>query len=230
MEEYIALLIKQFAMAKGIKNIDINSSLFKNEFASWLQSQRKAGDLYLSFVQDSTNFPREESYASEIGKGRFDSICLSNDMLMITPYYEGIDQNKILIPSSLGVSNDGECYIGDNYIINLRDIGVKRILTQNPYNKESISNFEYLPFSSSCDFTVGVYGSRNDLDTSHKLKLMEDFRAKLIDISYKDEYFNSDDFYFYFLSSSNKFKTRTRKWNLFGFSFIFLWKMHKFFV
>ena len=61
MEEYIALLIKQFAMAKGIKNIDINSSLFKNEFASWLQSQRKAGDLYLSFVKDSTNFPREES-------------------------------------------------------------------------------------------------------------------------------------------------------------------------
>lgn len=230
MEEYIALLIKQFAMAKGIKTIDINSSLFKNEFASWIQSQRKAGDLYLSFIKDSSNFQHEESYISEVGKGKFDSICLSNDILMITPYYEGIDQNKILIPSSLGVSKDGYCYIGDNYSISLKDIGIKRIITQNPYNKESISNFEYLPFSSSCDFTVGVFGSKNDLDTSHKLKLMKEFRSKLIDISYKDEYFNLDDFYFYFLSSSNKNKTRTRKWNLFGFSFIFLWKIYNFFV
>ena len=43
MKEYLKNLIKQYQSANGVRNIDVNSQEFKNEFIEWIKDNKTLG-------------------------------------------------------------------------------------------------------------------------------------------------------------------------------------------
>ena len=59
MEKYLNKLIEQFASARGIKHIDVNSENFINEFCQWIKENKLTSGKYLALVSVISNLSIE---------------------------------------------------------------------------------------------------------------------------------------------------------------------------
>lgn len=214
-EKYLEMLVNQFAQAKGIKNIDVNSKGFIEEFSMWIRENQTVGNTYLSFIDSFGVHPTISSYDTvEVGKGQHDSIAKDNGILLLTPFTDGIDEQQIALPSQFAVY-DGVPFSldyakGNNNLTDLTDTGIRRFMTQNPYTPASIKRWEQLHNCGGSNITVGIFGDIHDKDYAQKIAMMKDLRSRIEDDSIVEDYATDRDSYFYALSSTRKVKTLTK--------------------
>lgn len=209
MKEYLNNLILQFKQATGVKNVDINSASFINEFSKWIKERRLATPFYSEFIYYLSDRPCIGEKTVEIGKGIYDSIAINTIISMITPYADGI-----IKPA--GSIIKGDFYIDESVpmIITEKDEGIEafscndfnRFITQNPYNHTHLTDWEHL-HNNGGNITVGVYGSIYDKDIESKLKLMKDFESKLLS-GYVSDYTTDRENYMYVVTSHRKIKQK----------------------
>lgn len=210
MEKYLNNLMKQFAQAKGIKNIDVSSTSFIEEFMYWVKQNRIMSEAYLSFIDSIDVHPSViDETTVEIGKCEFDSIALNTPMSMITPYTIDIPDEKILVPGMFMVYNGNPYVIHNNKMIVFDDTLTSRFITQNPYSNEEIKNWEQL-HNVGNNITLGFFGDIHDFDKITKIKLLKELKSKLSNSEFVENYETSDDLYFYVLSSDRKIKSLTK--------------------
>jgi len=212
MKDYLSLLIGQFANAKGIKNVDINSQSFINEFSEWLRERDIIGGYYASFIDCMRVHPSlTPETCVETSKGAYDTITEYTGMTMITPYY---DYRKAIIGRDI---IDGEFRVIDSTPIIQGGIKsdivdttmIRRFLTQNPYSDYEIANWEQLHNSGESNITVGIYGETTDKDIDSKIKQLRRLKDKLYE-GYAEDYATDRGIYYYAISSNRKVKTLAR--------------------
>lgn len=206
--EYIINLMTQFAMAKGIKNPDINSKLFVDEFANWILEMKQKGLDYLSFIDSFDSHPViVDGGTAEIGKGKNDSVALDTDITLITPYLSDMrNESQSIIQGEFKVVESTPIILRDSKEYDGSELS--RFITQNPYSPQSLSNWENLHNSGLSNITVGVYGDIHDKDLESKIKVIKSLKEKLLDDSYVEDYSTYKDSYFYAISSDRKILRR----------------------
>lgn len=214
MEKYLNKLIEQFKNATGVKNVDVKSQTFIQEFSEWIKSRQIIGNEYGSFIEYMGVHPEIGDSSVEIGKGKYDSIVLGTDIPMITPYSDGIKRTPAgIITADFGVYEGTPMIIKHNKGGNQLEIvdtqAVRRFLTQNPYEQSCIRNWEQL-HNAGDNITVGIFGSIYDKDIEQKIRQIESLKSGIIDDSFKEEYATEHDMYCYAISSTRKVKTLTR--------------------
>lgn len=216
MEEYLRNLINQYKRATGINNVDVNSEEFINEFSEWIKIRKKMGDKYSSFIE-YMGVNLIDNSSAEVGKGELDSIVLDTNASMITPYSDKIKKSSDeLIDAEFRVYSSVPMIVKGSKIKLLNAENIKRFITQNPYEKSCIINWEQL-HNHGENITVGMYGNIYDKDISKKIGQLELLKSNLIGDAFKEEYATEGDIYYYVISSDriNKSltKTITKKYN-----------------
>ena len=93
MEKYLNKLIEQFASARGIKHIDVNSKNFINEFCQWIKENKLTSGKYLALVS-CMNDSAYSSDSVEVGKGMYDTLALGTRASIITPYSNNLENKN----------------------------------------------------------------------------------------------------------------------------------------
>lgn len=210
MQKYLLGLISQFAVANKIKNIDLNSSEFMDEFNDWLRLLNKQGNDYAALLENM-NFDFKSSACAEVGKSKYDSVVIPFDTTIITPTCAQFDETK---DSNIIIGNMKvyECNpflvrstsIG-NYLVKIPDENINMFMTQNPINETYIHNWENLHNSKNANIIVGAYGCVSDFDKEKKLEYLKSLRSKL-NGDYCDEYVTNNDTYMCVIGSNNEEK------------------------
>lgn len=200
MKRYLNNLVKQFVSSQGIKNIDLNSEQFIQELNCWLEKNNEIGNIYLSYINDVTDGNICKNGTVEIGKSVYDTITLNSPISMITTNIDNLPRKKLLLQGNFCV-NEGEpcilkCTKKGNNKISLAPFRINKFITQNPNSEKEIENWNQLN-----NYTVGIFGNIYDCDIDSKIKLLSDFKSKLLDGSYIESYDTLSDLYFYVLSS-----------------------------
>ena len=192
-------LIRQFVAAKNIKQVDLNSKSFLEEFSNWLKERKEAGDKYLSIISRFGLF-KDNSKCAEVGKGIEDSITLPYNTKLLSPY---IDVNMISNPNRV-IDADLSVYKNDTFpIISTKEIKIQVVpnskiatyMTQNPYNNKMIEGWNQLHNSGYNNIVVGIYGNEHDKDKHEKKDMLLRLRRKLngnfteLEYVFNDEYF-----------------------------------------
>lgn len=207
--EYLFLLLNQFALAKGIKNIDVNSTDFMNEFCAWIVERKKSGEDF-KLVLDEMGYDYKSKKVVEANKSKHDSLILPYESTLITPFYEGLDvSHKRLYPALFGMSGITPTAYTDEYSVGVNLCFLNSFMINNPYDINYLYNAENLFNGNLVGGEVGFYGSTNDKDYENQMKLFEDFRDS-IDGSYHEEHITMNDHYAMVLVSDNKVLKRTR--------------------
>lgn len=207
-EKYINNLINQFALAKGISNVDINSEEFINEFNEWLIEQKNIGKEYLSIL-DEIGFNIDDSNCIEVGKGKYDSIVKDLSTTIITPdytlLYRGL-RNRV-INGDINVLNGYPMLINYTSMGNIMSkyfINSNIYMTQNPFNSSNILNWDKI-YNSGNNIIIGSYGKTQDKDKNKKIDELIEFKNKLQD-DFICENIISGDTYINILGSNPKVK------------------------
>lgn len=197
MQEYFIKLIEQYKAATGVKKVDINSEMFQNEFFEWIMNNQFVGRDYKAYLGELKAIPEEEQDYIEIGKGVHDSIVLYSETPIITPYTEEMSRKTgKIIKANFMVEELPIVYNEANGKQNIAILDSSRkIITQNPYNKGNIANWEQL-HNNGYDICVGVYGRTYDKDIESKIEQLRDLKNGLIKC-FKEEYSVVSDKYFY---------------------------------
>lgn len=179
--EYIKYLAEQYALANGIKNIDLNSKAFLSEFNEWLGEVKRMSELYPSFL-DSLDVNYNIVSAAEIGKGNYDSAFKNFQTTIITDMPISVDKKR-LVSSHFAVIDDEPTIINrtDSFFFHI-PISPKKIatyLTQNPYYPELIEDWEKLSNKCGNSIVVGMYGRLIDKDREKKINNLKMLRDKL---------------------------------------------------
>lgn len=214
---YFNYLYDQFRKASGSKNIDLGSKEFLEDFSNWLKDMQKRGERYLEFL-NYLDIDIDSYMVAEIGKGKSDSLVKDLTATIITNYPEGIDRNGFsnsrLIKARFSVSS-GEPILyhidnKGNYIIDtLSPLMFKSFMTQNPYTKKQIDDWDCLHNKGDKNIIVGVFGNIYDKDSVDKINELIDLKRKLIG-AYIEDYTTIDDTYCYVIAS-NKVRKILRK-------------------
>ncbi len=210
MIEYLNKLVEQFKSATGVKNIDIKSPNFVQEFNEWLKIRMTIAAKYGSFIEDMNVYPHVEDSSVEIGKGRYDSIAPYINVPVITPYGEGMDKiSRKMIVAKFFVCNSSPIIIkttkeGEG-IEAVNTEYVRRFITHNPYDYQCINNWEQL-HNQGDNITVGIFGSVFDKDIKQKIRQIELLKDNLCDDRYKEECTTEQGNYYYVISSTRKVK------------------------
>lgn len=203
MEKYLNKLMEQFISARGIKNPDVNSSEFINDFSEWIRESKLISGYYVSFL-DYLNGRAFTSDSVEIGKGKYDSLAACSDSLIVTPYTDGLEDSERIIKGEFSARGFGNGpVILTKGKLQLVDPSINRFMTHNPYTASDIRNWERI-HNNGNNITVGVYGSIYDKDINEKLKQMKQLKDKLQDDSYNEEKACVDYGYYYAISSDRK--------------------------
>lgn len=204
--EYLENLIIQFVTSRGIKNIDFESKDFMDEFANWIYEMEQKGLDYLSFIKSISSYSDiNDKQTAEIGKGKLDSIGLNTSMTLITPYLSDTQsQSQSIIQADFRVVDSTPTILRGNNNAYIGDCGLARFMTQNPYSRKNIVNWEKLHNFGKGNITVGVYGDINDKDADSKIKIIKSLKEKLVADLYVEEYITSGNSYFYAISSDRK--------------------------
>ena len=214
MEKYLNDLIRQFKLATGTKQADINSKAFIDEFSDWIGKRQLIGEGYNDFLDYMGVGYRSESCA-EIGKGSFDSIVKPFETTIITPDSSFVTEDpERIICGNMRVFNDMPVLITSTheekqYDMIPRDI-IRTYMTQNPTSEKSILNWENLHNSGKNNIIVGIYGSMYDKDITDKIKQLKAFRAGLTSDDYAEDYASTRDGYFYVIASDGKTRRHVR--------------------
>ena len=79
-------------------------------------------------------------------------------------------------------------------------------MTQNPYIRQNIINWERLHNSGNSRIILGMYGNTFDKDRVDKLNELRRFKNKLIEGTYKEEQAIYGDTYCYVIASDENVK------------------------
>lgn len=192
--KYFYYLICQFNSAKGIKNPDLNSKVYIEEFANWLYEQRKGYDelkKYFEFFEIDIN----SSSLAEVGKGKYDSIVLPTTQI-ISPFGETLKkENSELI-----------IYQGEPIILGSKDKGqvVDKFLTHNPYTFEIIKDWSTL-HNNNYDIIVGICGTIYDKNIQDRKEQMI-YLVHGMNEEYEENYDLINDIYVGYIRSNRKIK------------------------
>lgn len=187
-------MICQFNDEKGIKNPDLTSKIYIEEFANWLYEKKKAlGELnkYFNFNDIDIN----SSNIAEVGKGKYDSIVLPTTQI-ISPFGETLKkENSELI-----------IYQGEPIILGSIDKGqvVDKFLTHNPYTFEMIKAWPTL-HNSGYDIIFGICGYVQDKNIQEK-RMQIDYLCYGMNEEIEENYDLINDIYVGYIRSNRKVK------------------------
>ena len=211
--EYIKKLIKEYIKATECKIENINIK----EFSEWIAHRRIQTDAY-AYLLNHMNLNFDTPLCVEIGKGRYDSVALSHDSTsIITPYvdkYMEINEDRIVIKSDFKVINNIPTLIGynDKDKKETKQSEFKIYMTQNPYNKEKIINWEKLHNTGDTAIIFGIYGNIYDKDKNEKLKLLKELKSQMQDY-YVETSETIKDQYYHVIATNIPAKTRKKQKN-----------------
>lgn len=210
MEQYLNNLIEQFKSSTGLKNIDIKSEQFIDEFTQWLKNRQLMGKEYAYFL-DYMGFRFADSDCAEVGKGEYDSVVKPFDTVLITSAtpIKKVNPNRI-ITGNMRVYESVPVLVRHNKGGNQLDLIPSDIIhtymTQNPYGQSLISGWENLHNSGNNNIILGIFGSIHDKDIESRIKQLELLRDKLTCGDYKEDYSTSGDSYYYAIGSDREIK------------------------
>lgn len=204
MECYIEALCKQFKSAKGYTYGDLSSKYFNDEFLWWLLSRQKLISEYIKFLEKLELDKIKTNNTLEIGKGVYDSVGKYFNTKIITPYAFDFYKSCNIISGEFFVFN-GLPVINNGLIRIINSCNTDKItfMTQNPYINENIYGWDSLANSNKYDLVLGVYGENDDKDKASKIKLLREFKNKLL-VDNKEEYMENNDLYYYVISTGNE--------------------------
>ena len=204
-------LIKQFIAAKGIKDVDVESKTFLEEFSSWLKERKAIGNKYIEWLKKFGLF-QDNTRCAEVGKGIHDSITLPYHTKLLTPYIDDniVNNSDRVIKAKFLINPKMKAPTISTEDITLKVVSNKEIstyMTQNPYGNILPDNLEHLHNSGYNNIVVGVYGNTNDKDIEEKKEMLRRFKSKL-EGNVKDFDITINDDYFYVIGSKEE---NTRK-------------------
>ena len=213
-KNYIQKLIIQFVNAKGIKNIDLNSEIFAQEFLEWLNELSNSGGMYLSLLE-YMDFEINSPYYAEIGKGKEDTLFSRSKTTLITPYTDGLytERGGFIIPGTIqlednqmvmniGGNNDKE----DSKVNDLSSL-FSGMMVHNPY--DGFGNWEYFLSNPEMRIACGVFGKTGDKDIESKRKILEDMKSRIE--SCKEESVRINDTYCHILVNYPVYKMKVNE-------------------
>ncbi len=206
MGEYAKKLIEQFMRARGIKHPDFNSMEFVNDFRNWLHSYKHQSGFYIAILDCKNERLTYGNSTVEIGKGKLDTLANGTNAHVITKYTDGIETLGDVIKGEFSARGFGHGpVVLTNGRLNPIDSNITRFVTHNPYSASDIRNWEKLYYSGK-DISIGVFGNIDDKDIHEKLKLMKEFRDKLISGQFEEEKSDVDYAYYYTLTTKSNVK------------------------
>ena len=215
MKSYSKELVKQFMLARGIKQIDRDSKSLLLEFSEWMKERLIVAEYYLDLLSDMGLLKVEDASTAEIGKGEFDSIVKPFNTTIITPFdsqIKGVSDDRIIRANFEVCRGEPALYRDETYDARLTDYVCEYIstyMTQNPYSPTGIKNWEQLHNFLGRNIIVGVYGNIYDKDAASKIKLITSLRDSL-EGEYVEEDSVDKDIYCYAVASQRKKLQRSR--------------------
>lgn len=217
MGTYFELLIEQYKQAKGItKDIDVKQPEFISEFTNWINYMNDISSNYKELLEYMELYDYVNYDTIEVGKGKFDSIVKNYNTTIVTPHSTGLNNtsNRHVITADFRVySKPMLIRTNESGLRNLSPITSNLLLTfmtQNPYNLNSIKNWELLHTSDKYKIIVGMFGNRTDKDKTKKINALKDLRDKL-EKSYKEEYAVINDSYCYVVATDKILTKRAQE-------------------
>lgn len=189
LELYLRNIVEQYKKSTGVNNLPNNKEIIKKEINSWLKERQSLMRTYKDLL-NCMNIEYNHKMTAEIGKGIHDTICYDKDTTLITPYTYRLDnriKNK-LIKARIQIINDNQNRVTSQLT------KIDHLMTENPYQKEDIYNWEYIFNNTNIDATIGIYGKVYDKDRLTKIKMLEDFKEK-IQGNYKESSYRVKDEY-----------------------------------
>lgn len=209
---YYKNLMKQFQESVGmnekISSVSLDDFMFS--FSQWLIERERCGRNYCVFLEEN-GLITDETLTYEIGKGKEDTVTKSLDTTLITPYPEhlGVDSERI-INKCFCVFRDKPTIVNFNLgnieLLTVREDEKITCMTQNPYTKQNIINWERLHNSGNSRIILGMYGNTFDKDRIEKLNQLRRFRNRLIEGTYREEQAIYGDTYCYVIASDEQVK------------------------
>ena len=174
MDKYMNNLVQEYVRSSNIKHIDLNSTLFIKDFANFIKEREKEGKIYFDFLDYLSTTPMLDNNTCEVNKGKYDSIVKDKDMLIITPFFNDFERCnfKMIIPREFTVIDDMPYIKNEKGIENISHFTITRYITQNPYDKSYIKDFDKL-HNNNFAIAVGVYGNIYDKDIEYKINMLE---------------------------------------------------------
>lgn len=213
-KEYVKKLIIQFANAKGITNVDLNSEMFVQEFLEWLNELSNSGGMYLSLLE-YMDFEINSPYYAEVGKGKEDTLFSRSKTTLITPYTSGLHSERggFIIPGTVDLE-DSQMVMnisGNNgeEVSKVKDLSslFSGMMVHNPY--DGFGNWEQFLANPEMGIACGVFGKTSDKDIESKRKLLEDMKAKIE--SCKEESVRINDTYCHILVNYPVYKMKVKE-------------------
>lgn len=188
MDAYINELLNQFKAARNIKNIDLNSPSFKEEFNRWLTRREEIQYNYLDLLEYMECNVFHNENVAEVGKGKFDTVTQYGDTLLISPYVDGVQGNNSKVKAEVTTSNLLSYGCLSNYI--------DCFLLQNAYNEKQINALINLSNKYFVNVIIGVYGFIDDKDRDYKMNALRELSYKLSHVPIEEDFTDSDYGYY----------------------------------
>ena len=185
--------ITQYMKAKE-KKTKPNTKQVINEYQLWIEARNKMKKEYIEMLKE-IKIDLNNKTTAEVGKNIIDTIALSNDMTIITPYkdiYESIPNKKILL-GNMKIYNNTPYLETKNETIIPNQL-IDTYMTHNPYNYKEIE--EWFKLQYKYNIIIGVFGSIYDKDKDEKIKKMLEIKRKLQTTCTEHFKRNSDSYYY----------------------------------
>ncbi len=209
--EYIERLAEQYKAVTGVKSVDLKSKAFLSELNEWLSEIKKMGQVYTNFL-DTNNIEYKDSSCVEVGKGEYDSVVKPYSTTILTEMPIGVPKNRVISSNFAVVNGEPTIIRSTSSLILSMKVPKKTIntyMTQNPYSKELLEDWDEIHNFGHGNIVVGMYGSLNDRDREEKLYLLKSLRS-YISPSCKFDNGTLDGNYYAVLSSKKKEKKLKR--------------------
>ena len=193
------IIQKQYFNARGFKNVNKYLNDYQKDLIKFIFERKEIGEDYVAFLEE-LGLDIKGRETAEIGKTKFDSIVSTFDTTVITPYHYELVKERLLNYNFF--PNKKNCQlIKYNYDLNCTEIKIvpsyiKKIITQNPYNKLNLIGYEHLYNENLYDVIVGVYGHIHDNDKAYKLKMLKELKDKIKTNDFNLEYDCFNNYYF----------------------------------
>ena len=197
--QYFMYLAKKYCLSNGIKfdEKDIDTK----EFTDWLYDYVEATNKYADFLS-AYEVELNDSTLAETGKGKFDSI-IGGASTEISAFSEMMERPKIIF----GDVKKGLLIHNNKRILTLDDLGIDRLMTQNPNFYGEVDNFATFANELHKEITFGVYGNFSDKDINNKTNMIKRLLETTDNTIF--EYDTFKDYYFIFVSTiSPKIKVK----------------------
>ena len=200
IKDSILQIKKQYHDATKVKVEQITDK----ELTDWLAERKKISERYLMLLE-YMGIEYDHPMTAEIGKSFFDTAVYDKGTTLITPYTAWLDPKRTIKAEFKVVNQDEK---GEKVSLQ-RNIDC--IMTQNPYSKDNIKNWEELFYKGGLTTAIGIYGSLFDKDVEEKIKMLERIKKSLT-CKYKIDGYRINDEYAYAITSKRSYeKTKVKR-------------------